>query len=451
MKKHLYIVLFAVLTSLTTSAETYMLTLDSCLEMARRNNPTLRKAQLEIMKAREVRAQAQTKYFPQIQANAFAFHALHPLIEVGIEDIGNAAVRDLLTTLYGNYGAALGLDNTLNLFQHGYAVGVTALQPVFTGGKIVAGNHLAQVGVEAAELQLQMAQRDGLEQVEQSYWLVYGIEKKQQIIDDATELLDTLYRQVSVAVEAGLALPSDQLQIEMKRDEVARMQLQLHSGLVLAHRALALAIGLSVTDSICLSDQPSHIDTLVAHDSTVVTIERRLLDLQLQAAKLQRRMVLADALPHIALGANYSYGRFQTNLLKDGIGSKTGNGALFVTMSVPITGWWETAHKLKQHDYAIEQARVDIDNLGSQLDLRTQHAYDQWVEAVALLQIQERTILLAQETYRQTEVNYKAGLATMAELLQTHTALTQAQSDLTDAQIAVRVTHRRYTDLMRSL
>lgn len=448
MKKRYSILFIALLLAVTGWAEPYVLTLDSCLQMARQNNPTLRKAQLEVLKAREAKAQALTKYFPQVQANAFGFHALHPLVEVGIDDIGNASLRDLLTTLYGNYGAALGLDNTLNLFEHGYTVGITALQPVFVGGKIVAGNRLAQVGVEAAELQAQMAERDGLEQVEETYWLVYGIDQKQHIIDDATALLDTLYQQVQVAVEAGLALPSDQMQVEMKRDEVARRQLQLRSGRLLARRALALAIGLTDVDSIMLADEPAAIDTLVTHDSTVVTAERRLLDLQMQAAQLQRRMALADALPQIALGANYSYGHFQTNLLRDGLGSKTGNGALFVTVSVPLTGWWETAHKLKQHDYAIEQARLDIDNLGTQLNLRTQQAYDQWAEAVALLQLQQRTAAHAKEAYRQAEVNYQAGLATMTELLQAQTTLTQAQSDLTDAQIAVRVTRRRYTDLV---
>ena len=235
MRKRLYILLLMLcLISVGNILAGNVLSLDSCLEMARRNNPSLRKVQLEVLKAREVKSQALTKYFPQVQANAFGFHALHPLVEVGIDDIGNASMRDLLTTLYGNFGAALGLDNTFNLFQHGYTVGVTAIQPIFVGGKIVAGTKLAQVGVEAAELQALMAERDGLEQVEESYWLVYGIEQKQQIVDDATALLDTLHRQVTAAVEAGLALPSDLMQIEMKKDEIASRQLQLNSGRLLS-------------------------------------------------------------------------------------------------------------------------------------------------------------------------------------------------------------------------
>ncbi|MBO4454085.1 MAG: TolC family protein, partial [Paludibacteraceae bacterium] len=302
--------------------------------------------------------------------------------------------------------------------------------------------------VEAAELQAEIAERDGLEQVEEVYWLVYGIDQKQAIIDDATALLDTLYRQVSVAVEAGLAMPSDLMQVEMKRDEVARRQIQLNSGRALARRALAVAIGLPDADSLVLCDMPEDVDTLVMHDSAVVTVERQLLDLQVRATVQQRRMALADALPQIALGANYGYGHFQTNMLRDGLRSKNGNGALFVTMRLPLTGWWETAHKLKQYNYALRQAELDIDNLGTQLDMRTQQAYDQWVEAVAILRLQQRTALHAEEAYRQTRANFEAGMATMTELLQAQTTMNQAQSDLTDAQISVRLTQRRYTDLI---
>ena len=117
-----------------------VLTLDSCLSLAQRNNKQLQSARLDVDKAQQVKNQAFTKYFPQVKATAVGYHSLYPMVEVGIDDIGNASVRDLLATLYGNYGAALGLENNLSLFQYGYQVGVTALQPVYMGGKIVAGN-----------------------------------------------------------------------------------------------------------------------------------------------------------------------------------------------------------------------------------------------------------------------------------------------------------------------
>ena len=94
-------------------------------------------------------------------------------------------------------------------------------------------------------------------------------------------------------------------------------------------------------------------------------------------------MTLADALPQIAVGAGYGYSHFQTNILKNGLNSNAkGNGAVFVTMRVPLTAWWETAHKLKEQQYAIEQAQLDANYLGAQLDLRSQQAADQLLPKV---------------------------------------------------------------------
>lgn len=429
-----------------------VLTLDSCLEMAKRNNPDLRKAELSVKRAEEVKSQALTKFFPQVRGMAFGYHALQPLVDIGVDDIGNATVRDLLTTFYGNYGAALGLPSTISLFQYGYGAGVMAIQPVFVGGKIVAGNKLAQVGVEAAELQAQMSERDKLEEVEESYWLVYGLLRKRRIIDDANALLDTLYQTVSGAVEAGLALPYDLSQVEMKRDDVARQQLQLLSGTRLAKRALALAIGLPGGDSIVLAEldscnQPAF--ELLPNDTAAVTPEQQLLSLQVRAAELEKRMVIADALPQIALGANYGYTHWQTNFLRNGLNHKNGNGALFVTLNVPITDWWETAHKIREKQYVIEQAKIDQENLGTQLQMRTQQAYDQMNDALAMMQLRQRACDHAREAHSHMQANYEAGRATVAEWLQAQMALTQAESDLTDAEIAYRVHMRRYKDLTR--
>lgn len=446
MKKRIYILIIAQF--LFCGAWAQGLTLDSCMQLARLNNPNLLKAELGVKRAEQVKAQAFTKYFPQVQGTAFGFHALHPIIEAGIDDIGNASLRDLLTTLYGNYGAALGLDNTLNLFRHGYLVGVTAVQPVFMGGKIIAGNQLAQVGVEAARLQADIAGREELEQVEETYWLVYGLDRKQAIIDDASRLLDTLAVAVEAALEAGLALPSDLMQVQIKRDELQRKQLQLQSGKRLARRALALSIGIENGDTLQLAEQSAEMLVLLPPDSTAMTAEQHLLALQVRAVELEKRMALADALPQLAVGANYSYGHWQTNLLKNGIGSPTGNGALFVTLNVPLTGWWETGHKLREKQYALEQARIDQRYLGAQLDLRTKQAYDRMVDAAALLQLQQRALTHTEEALNQTQANYEAGLATIAELLKAQTALTQAQEDLNDAQIAYRVQLRRYKDLI---
>ena len=430
-------------------------------------------------KAKQVKQQAFTNYFPQVSASALGYHALNPLVDIGLTDIGNANTRELLQALYEEFGASLGLQNHLALFQYGYTMGVTAVQPVYVGGKVVAGNRLAKVGVQAAELQREVQERDVLEEVEESYWLIVGLQEKQQTVEAVATLLDTLHYTVQTAVNAGLALPSDLLQVEIKQSELRRTRLQLESGLRLAKRALAVAIG--VEDDIVLStdplqlplqrgrvdELPSSIDTnlspsLVGRDGVGPLSlplvggvggglpEHDLLALQVEAAKLQKRMVLADALPQVAIGANYSYGKFQADILRNGFGSETGNGLLFVSVKVPLTEWWDTGHKLKEHSLAVEQARIEQEHLSAMLDLRTQQVCDQLQQAILMVSEQEQVLQKAQQNYQLMQANYQAGMATLTDLLTAQTTLLKAQNDLTDAIIAYRVSARRYADLTRS-
>jgi len=461
-----------ILTLPIISTNAQVLTLDSCLSLARQNNKELRRAELDIDKAQQVKNQAFTNYFPQVKATAIGYHSLHPMIEVGIEDFDNASVRDLLTTLYGNYGAALGLDNTISLFQYGYQVGVTALQPVYMGGKIVAGNQLAKVGVEAAQLQTEITERDLLEQVEESYWLVVGLTEKQQTLQAVTALLDTIHRTVQSAVGAGLALQTDLLQVELRQSEIHRTQIQLDNGLSLAKRALWQSIG--KTDPAPIEEGLDNIkfETIQA-DSTLQalpvagspqargrsgvhskegqgrSLESSLLSLSVRAAELTRRMTIAEALPQVAVGAHYGYSNMQANFLRDGLGSKTGNGAVFVSVSVPLTDWWETGHKIRENNIALEQARLQEQHTNQLLTLRTQQAYDKMIESYLLIAENRHALDLARENYRLSGVNYRAGMGTITDLLTAQTSLLQAENNLTDALISYRVNMRRYTDLTR--
>ena len=419
-----------------------VLTLDSCLEMARKNHIELRKAQMEVERAQQVKNQMMTKFFPQIKATALGYHSLHPIAEVGIDDIGNATVRDLLNTLYGNYGAALGLDNTLALFQYGYHAGVTAIQPVFLGGKVIAANQLAKTGVEAAQLQQQMAERDILEQVEESYWLVVSLQDKKRTLVRTQALLDTLYRTVDAAVNAGLALPTDRMQVEIKRDEINALALQLNNATRLATQALCLAIDIPAVDSLTL-DTVSNI----SNTSNAQLPENELLALSLRAARYQYRLTLSDALPQLAIGANYGYGKLSTNVLRTDLGSPTGNGAVFLTLTVPITQWWETAYKLKADKLAIEEAQLTQYDTERKLQLRDQQTRNQLIEAQQLYDACAKTLRTTEENYRLTLVNYRAGTATIMELLNAETLLLQAQNKLTDARTALLMAQRRYNDL----
>lgn len=450
------IILLCILIGAANSIWGQALSLDSCLRLAEQNNYTLANATLSIEKAQQVRAEARTKYFPQVNLIGMGFHALQPMIQIGVDDVPNAAARDMLNALYTNYGAALGLDKTLGFMQHGVVATVAAVQPIYMGGKIVAGNKLAQVGIDAERLQADIQRRDLLLSVEESYWLVVNLESKRQTVLSVTALLDTLHTMVGSAVRAGLALQNDLLMVEMRQDELSAQALQLSNGIVLARRALCQSIGMPYSDTLRLSDT---VLTCLPDTQRLPAVTHRpeteLLSLQVQAEQLKRRMTLADALPQMALGGVYGYMNYAAPFSQDAYHQfsatnqkKYLNGFLGVMVRVPLTDWWTVGHQLKAHDIAIRQAQLQQKDLGEKMLLQEQQAYDHMVESAALITQYEHSLQHAQENLRLARVNYNAGMLTISDLLQAQSLLLQAQNNLTDALIAHRIAYRTWDELM---
>lgn len=445
-RKRIYILIFYTLL-FPYSAYSQQLSLDTCLSLAKRNNYSLRQARNNIEKAKEVKQQALTKYFPQVGLSAFCYAGLNPLLQIGIDDAGNAGARDILNTIYQTYGSTLGLTNPYSIVnQYGVMASAMAVQPIYMGGKIVAGNKLAQIGVEAAELQQQMAERDKLLQVEESYWLCVSLKEKQQTLNDMQSLLDTLYQTVNTAVEAGLVMNNDLLRVQLKMDETNTQKLQLSNGIRLAIMALCQSVGIDYSDSIVLTDTMQALDSVSwfsITDTSYVRPEQQLLSLNVRAEQLQKRMAVADALPKVVAGASYYY----TNAVLD---RHSHNGVVSVAVQVPLTAWWETSHKIREHNRNIENAQWQQQDYNEQLQLQSIQDLTAVEESRLLIEQHQRSVATAQENYRIALLAYENGLQTIAELLEAQTLLSAAKNQLTDAQISYRINLRRLNTRSRT-
>ena len=134
-------------------SDSLRLSVQDCINMALENNSELKNSQLEIGKARATKNEAQTAYFPTVSAQALAFDAYNPMISFGIDDIDNAQLRQILYNLYAEYGQQFGLQKEYSFVQNGVMLYALATEPIYAGGRIRNGNKLAQLGIEAAEIQ----------------------------------------------------------------------------------------------------------------------------------------------------------------------------------------------------------------------------------------------------------------------------------------------------------
>ncbi len=420
------------------------LTLDSCLTLAHHNSAKARNASIDVAIAQEAKNQAFTKYFPQVQAVGGGFYNVNPFIEFGINGLESASARDLLNILYTNYGIALGLDNSLSYLRKGVMAGVVAMQPVYAGGQIYHGNRLAAIGVEAAKQKQQINERELDADVEEAFWLVYGLEQKKLTLETAASMLLSISEDVKNAVAAGLAVDNDLVQVDIRQNEVMSQVVNVDNGLQLAKWALAQAIGLVATDSFRIA--VSNEDFVVAppeykSESEIVADrpEARLLDLNVEAEKQRKSISIGQALPSVMVGAGYSYNNF--------FNKNVNNGTVFFTAKVPISAWWETNSKIKQHNMLITKALNDRYDYYEKMQLETRNEWNNLNHAFQQVLIACKIVDSSKENLRVSKLNYGAGLITLSEYLQAQTLYSQSLSRQADARTNYLILKNRYSRL----
>ena len=424
------------------------LTLDSCKALAMRNNAEVKNAALNVEAAREVKKQAFTKYFPNVSVMAGGYYAAKPLFEYGIDDIENANARQWLHNLYYEYGAAIGLPDRITLCENGVMAGATVVQPVYMGGQIVNGNRLADVGVAASEYQSQLTNDQVQQRVEETYWQTVSLIEKRKTLRQALTFLDTLHRDVTTAADAGLVTKNDILKVTLKEDEMRSNLLRVENGITLSTMLLCQMIGVEYSEDLTLADTvaaslkregPSNSEIT---DAVYRRTEKQLLDLQVRAEELKKNMAIGESVPHVMIGATASYG----NLVFD---HASANALAFATVQVPLTGWWETAHKIRQQNYLIQKAENERADYVEKMELETRQAWCNVEEARSQVTLAESSVRNAEANLHDTKANFEAGLVPVSELLEAQTLLLQAQNQRTDALIDLKVKAERYRMLTR--
>lgn len=445
MKRLIYIATFVFLAAFMPRAYAQTLTLDSCLVLAQHNNADIRTSLLEIERAREVKKQVFTKYFPQMRVSALGYYAADPLIRFGINDVQSNDMREILQSLYELVaGAGSDVRNEVSLMKKGSSAMAMVAQPLFAGGRIVTGNRLANIGIEAAELQAEVQMRDILESVESTFYLVVGLQEKEATITAALDLIDSLDRTVHSALANGLVTMSDALQVQLKRNEIVAQQQQLTSGIRLSKRLLCSQIGVAYSDSLAfVASEMVELPPLRYTFTTTVDSLRpevRLLSLSVEAERLNKRLTLGETLPQLNLIGSAFYG----NVIKQ---DPSANAVVLLSLSVPISAWWESAYRLRQHDIRIYEAAIKQEHLNGMMSIEEEKAYSDMVDAYMLIRSDSSALDIATENYRIANLNYSAGVCTLSEVLQAHALLLQAQNTITDRRTTYIMARRRLADL----
>jgi outer membrane protein TolC/preprotein translocase subunit SecF len=407
------------------------LSLDSCKSLAMYNNYKIRQAAGEVKQSIQVKKDAFTKYFPNVSAGFMGMKTTDYLVKATTPQM-NLPVYDgnpmsLLNPTLFAYVPPISL-NLVDYINMGY---VMAAQPVFAGGRIYNGNRLARTGLEINQHKESLTKTEVLVKTEELYWNLTSLNEKMATLEAYRLLLDTLNHDVSSALRAGLVQRTDILKVQLKQNELEIKRIQLTDAIALCKMALCLHIGIPCDSNLVLTDKvpdaedPGYL--FVDSESAVKNRnEYHILEKAVRAEELQKKIRLGEYLPRMAVGVAGVYNDMMDKTDEFGIA--------FATVSVPISDWWGGAHTLKESALKIENAQLRLEETADFLSLQVNHARNDLYEMYFRTAMARKSLDQATENLGVTKANYKAGVASMADLLEAEAVHQEAIDNQIESQ-----------------
>ena len=453
-----------------------VLTLDSCRAMALRNNKQMSVAKMKQEVNAYMRKSARTQYLPKVNAvggymwMSREISILNDDQKAALSNMGTntaAKLQDALSPLTSALPAATqqkmagdmtAFAGALNQVGAGIVDGfrtdtrnmmagaVTVTQPVFMGGAITAANKMADINEEMASNSLEMKRQNTLYNIDQAYWQVVSLHHKQKLAESFVELVKKLQGDVQKMIDKGVATKGDGLSVGVRVNEAEMALTQVQDGLSLSKMLLCQLCGLPLDEAITLAEEESDVLGGVATQSqhtgqTDVAFanrpELKVLQNTADLSKQTTNVLKAGNLPQVLVTGGYAISNPNTfNGFEKKFGGLWNAG---VVVRVPIWNWGDVKNKVRASKVATAMASLEMDEARELIELQVNQSNFKVNEAQKKLTMATANIANAEENLRMANLGFKEGTVSHTTVMEAQTAWQQAQSQLIDAEIGVKL------------
>lgn len=333
-----------------------------------------------------------------------------------------------------------------------YLAGVAMEQPIFTGGKISAGNKMADIGLDIALENINLQRTNTIQAADYAYWTFVSLHQKVRLAQQALALLEGLVELAKNSAEAGMSTRNDFLKARVEYNN-ARLNLQkARSGLELSRINLCRITGLDFATPLIATDTIIETNQLLTIWPDEVTPrmrpEYRLLDKNIKLSQQSIRMARAEILPTAGLQAGYTHiGGVKFS------GTEFSNTSFNVVASVkiPLFQWGQGLRKISTARIELQKKQAEMDKNLQLMQLEAEQANLNRMLAWEKIQICKEALYHAEENLRVSRNNYELGMETITSLLLAQTQWQQASSELIDAMADFRIKETEWLKTMGKL
>lgn len=403
--------------SATVEAQSLRLDLETAVQLALDENPTVKIADMEVERYDYVKRQTWGNLLPQISAG------------------GQYTYSIVKSEMRG--GISFGADNT-------FAFSGDVSLPLFAP-QIYRTLKLNRAQMESAVESARAARIDLVSAVKKSYYNILLAKQSLAVLRESERTVKQTVDETELKYKNGLASEYDLLTAQVQLSNLKPSILQTENSIQVAELMLKMYLSLPEEVEIEVTGELDGMRDAVFAGADALTVDLtensslRQLDLQYEQLRRQLKVSNASRLPTLAAFGQASY---TGNDMAPFLSVAPDNGARYfwthpisvgVQLSVPIFSGLTKVNQARSIRNQIAQLDLQRDYARKQMNVQARNAVNTLLTAREQMFSQETTVRQAEKAYAISQTRYNAGAGTMLELNSAQLSLTQARLSYSQA------------------
>jgi TolC family type I secretion outer membrane protein len=407
------------------------MTLQDCIDLALRQNPSILKAREEIRRTHGVIVEARAPAIPQVTA-------------------GGQYQRIDKNTI----DAFPGSTNIFKNQENPWTAQVEVSQLVYAGGRVRAALRAAKLSDQIAALGFQSAVANTLLDVRKAFYEILLNKAQIDVREQSVKLLEEQLRDAQSRFDVGAVPRFNVLRAEVELANARPPLIRSQNDLRLTKEALVKLLAIDSAgytnaftpinfDGKLVYEHrgwelPTALHQALEHRPELLQAER-----QVGVAKAGVDVASAGYKPQASLFGNYGW--HDTTFSNDMSSTREG-WTVGASVSWAIFDGMLTHGRVTQARAQLQEANLDYADTRRQVELEVRQAYSDYIQSLELIEAQKKTVEEAEESLRLAEARFRAGTGTQLDVLSAQTALTDARSNeiqaLYDYNVAIATLER---------
>jgi outer membrane protein len=395
-----------------------VLTLDEAIAMALRQNPYFLATQEKEAGARSQVRSAFSRFLPSLDAQDTTTLA------------EKLFVLEFPSLVPGEPPQRIEIDFTKN-----WQTALVFSQPLFAGGRLVAGYRQAKDNLKAVQESVRLSEQETVFNVKQAFYGYLLAREFASVAEESLRLAEDFMANVKNLHEVGMASKFDLLRSEVQVANLKPQAIRARNAVEVAALGLKTVLGLENETPLAVKGELvapplDEISQAVVEEALASRPEIRQLDFERRMAGEMLKIARGSLLPTIGVGGTY-------NLWSDSLSFRRGSWQNYYTVNLSISlsifNGFQTQAQIGQSKAAIRELDWARKGLSDAIAFEVRQAVLARDQAHETLLSQEKNVEQAREAVRIAELNYAEGLATNLDVSTAQTALSQARTNHSQA------------------